>query len=272
VPLAVVLWTQPIIWRRTMLFVMLPLASAVALLYAGLHWRGRSRRGRAVVVLGILNGTTITALYPWTDFGHWFWASTPAMVLVAFGASRLHRALAERVFPLRACVVVAQCALLAVWAIPEIDAVRGIGATRLRNSVSGDVPMDPATAAQTQRVIDFVDGHVPEDGYILEIPSSLYCFLTGRRQAASLDYFHVLDGTIWDEEREIDAIRRHDPTYALVRADFTKWRKAFPKLDKFVEATFEPDQRVGPVEIFKKRTAPKAAADGDEIEAPVTPR
>jgi hypothetical protein len=164
---------------------MLPLASGVALLYAGIHWRRPSERVRAVLVLGLLNGTTTLLLYPWTDLNHWLWASTPAMLLVAFGASRLHRALAGQVFPLRACVVVGQCALLAVWAIPAIDAARGIHAMKLRNSVSGDAPMDPASAYQTQRVIDFVNGHVPAHGYILEIPSSLYCFLTGRRQAAS---------------------------------------------------------------------------------------
>jgi hypothetical protein len=185
VTLPVVLWRRPILWTQTLLFVMLPLASGVALLYAGIHWRRPSERVRAVLVLGLLNGTTTLLLYPWTDLNHWLWASTPAMLLVAFGASRLHRALAGQVFPLRACVVVGQCALLAVWAIPAIDAARGIHAMKLRNSVSGDAPMDPASAYQTQRVIDFVNGHVPAHGYILEIPSSLYCFLTGRRQAAS---------------------------------------------------------------------------------------
>lgn len=254
VTLPVVLWKQPIIWGRTLLFVMLPLASGIAVLYAGLDWRRPSARARAVLVLGLLNGTTIMTLHPWTDFNHWLWASTPATLLVAFGASRLHRALAEYVLPLRACVVVGQCALLAVSAIPEIDAVRGIHATKLRNSASGDAPMEPASAHQTQRVINFVNRHVPEHGYILEIPSSLYCFLTGRRQAASLDYFFVLDAEIWDEDREIDAIRRHDPTYALVRADFQDWRKAFPKLDKFVDATFEPHRKLGSVEVLKKRT------------------
>ena len=185
VTLPVVVWKRPIIWTQTLLFVMLPLASGIALLYAGFHWRRPSARVRAVLVLGLLNGTSIMTLHPWVDFNHWLWASTPAMLLVAFGASRLHRALAEQVLPLRACVVVGQCALLAVLAIPAIGAARGIHATKLRDSVSGDAPMNPASAVQTQRVIDFVNAHVPEDGYMLEIPSSLYCFLTGRRQAAS---------------------------------------------------------------------------------------
>jgi len=254
--LPMVAWKQPVLWEGTLLFVMLPLASGIALLYAVLYWRRPSVRARAVLVLGLLNGTTLMTLHPWTDFNHWLWASTPALLLVAFGASRLHRALAERVLPLRACVVVGQCALLAVWAIPQIDTLRGIHASRLQNSVSGDAPMEPASAQPTQRVIDFVNGHVPENGYILEIPSSLYCFLTGRRQAASLDYFFTIDAEIWDEDREIDAIRRHDPTYALVLADFPNWRMAFPKLGKFVDATFEPDRNLGAVDVLKKRTPP----------------
>jgi hypothetical protein len=81
----------------------------------------------------------------------------------------------------------------------------------------------------------------------------LYCFLTGRRQAARLDYFFVLDAEIWDEEREIAAIHSHDPTYALVWAGSANWRKAFPKLSKFVDATFEPHEKLGMVEVLKKR-------------------
>ncbi len=253
--LPMIAWNRPSLWTQSLLFLMLPLASGIALLYAGFHWRRPSARVRMVLVLGLLNGTSIMTLHPLTDSAHWLWASTPAMLLVAFGASRLHRALAEQVFPLRACVVVGQCALLAVLAIPAIGAVRGVHATMLRDSVSGDAPMNPASADQTQRVIDFVNAHVPADGYILEIPSSLYCFLTGRRQAARLDYFFVLDGEIWDEDREIAAIRRHDPTYALLRIDSAKWREAFPKLSEFVDATFESHEKLGMVEVLKKRTA-----------------
>jgi Dolichyl-phosphate-mannose-protein mannosyltransferase len=261
VALPAVLWKEPMVWRTTLLFVMLPPATGIALLYAGLHWRRPSAQVRAVLVLGLLNGLTIMNLYPSTDVYHWLWASTPAVVLMAFGASRLHRVLAKRGFPLRICVVVGQCALLAVLAIPEIDAVRGLHPSRLRDSVSGDAPMDPASAHQTQAVIDFVNRHVPKDGYVLEIPGSLYCFLTGRRQAARLDYFFVLDSGIWDENREIELISAHDPTYALVRTDFPEWRKGFPNLARFVDATFEPRRELGPVEVLKKR-APRGPEPG----------
>ena len=183
--LPIILWKQPAIWVETLIFAMLPLASGIALLYAGRHWRQPSAQVRSVLVVGLLNGTTLMNLHPWTDFNHWLWASTPAMLLVAFGASRLHRAMAACVLPLRACVIVSQCALLAVWAMPEVNAVRGTDATKLRDTTRGDVPMEPASARQTQRVIDFVNRHVPEHAYILEIPGSLYCFLTGRLQAAS---------------------------------------------------------------------------------------
>jgi hypothetical protein len=110
-------------------------------------------------------------------------------------------------------------------------------------------------------VIDFVNRHVPEDGYILEIPGSLYCFLTGRRQAANLDYFYVLDGKLWGEEREIEAIRRRDPSHVLVRSDYVGWQKTFPKLAAFVAATFEPDRELGPVKVLKKRTTPTPPAE-----------
>ena len=52
---------------------------------------------------------------------------------------------------------------------------------------------------------------------MLEIPGSLHSFLTGRRQAARLDYFYFLNGALWDEERELEAIRRTNPPFALVR-------------------------------------------------------
>jgi hypothetical protein len=223
----------------TLLFAMLPIATGISLLYAALHWRRPSARVRGVLVLGLLNGTSIMTLHPWTDPNHWLWASTPAILLVAFAASRLHVALSKRVLPLRACVVVGQCGLLAVLSIPEIAALRDTNVTELQNSASGDVPMQPRAAAQTQQVIDFVNSH----------------FLTGRRQAASLDYFYALDAEIWPEEREIDAILRHDPDYALVRSDFPYWRQAFPRLARFVDRNFEPHQMLGPVQVLRKRTA-----------------
>jgi hypothetical protein len=68
----------------TVLFVLLPLASGIALLYAGLHWRRPAPTVRAILVLGLLNGVSIMTLHPWTDLNHWLWASTPAMLLVAF--------------------------------------------------------------------------------------------------------------------------------------------------------------------------------------------
>ncbi len=228
------------LWDETLLFVMLPLASGIALLYAGLNWRRPSAEVRIIVVLGLLNGTSIMTLHPWTDFNHWLWASAPAILLISFALSTLHRALAARAFPLHASVVVGQCALLIVFASVEIEGLSGAQARMLRNSASGDVPMEPAAAEQTQQVIDFVNRNVPEDHYILEIPSSLYCFLTGRRQAASLDYFYVVDSEIWDEDREIDIIRGHDPIYALVREDYSNWRTSFPKLSDYVDANFEP--------------------------------
>jgi hypothetical protein len=270
--LPVLLWMQPPVWRKTLLFLLLPVASGIALLYGGLHWRRPSVRARAILVLAVLNGASSMTLHPWTDYYHWLWASTPALLLAAFGASELHRVLAGRPFPLRACVVVAQCALLAVWAVPEIHALRGGQARRLRDTVSGDVPVERRSVPELQQVIDFVNRHVPEDGYVLELPGSLYCFLTGRRQAANLDYFYVLDDEIWDEEGEIEAIRRRDPTYALVRSDFIGWQRAFPKLARFVDAHFELDWSLGRVEIFKKRTAPPsrfgAAPDGPQARSP----
>lgn len=257
--LPLVLWKDPMLWR-TVLLAMLPVASGIALLEAGRHWRRPPPVSRAVLVLGIFNGTTIMTLFPWTDLSHWRWASAPAMVLIAFAASRLHRALARCVLPLRAGVVVVQCALLALWAAAALSALDTSRAVKLGRSASGDLPILRDDLMQTQQVVDFIERHVPAGGYVLEVPGSLYCFLSGRRQAARLDYFFVLDAGIWDEDREIEAIRRHDPTYALVRIDAQQWREAFPKVSAFVDDAFEPDGRVGRVEILKKRIVPGAAA------------
>ncbi len=117
--------------------------------------------------------------------------------------------------------------------------------------------MDPISARQTQQVIDFINQHVPAGGYVLEIPTSLYCFLTGRRQAARLDYFYVINGTIWDEQQEIETIRNHDPKYAIVREGLSEgWRKDFPQVSSYVDATYKPYLKLETAMILKKRDAP----------------
>jgi hypothetical protein len=255
----IVLWTAPtMLWQDTILYVMLPLASGIALLYAGLHWRHLDTAARSVVMLGILNGAVIMSLHPSADFVHWKWTCPPALVLISFAASKLHYALAARRLPVRICVVIAQCALLFLWSLPAIDIARGTHPMeRLRNTSSGDVPMDPLSAQHTQQVIDFVNQHVPAGGYVLEIPTSLYCFLTGRRQAARLDYFYVINGTLWDEQQEIETIRNHDPQYAIVRDGLgAGWREDFPQVSSYVDATYKPYLKLERLMILKKRDAP----------------
>jgi hypothetical protein len=135
-----------------------------------------------------------------------------------------------------------------------IKHVRGnIPLVRLQNSQSGDMPMNPALAGEIEQIIDFVNQNVPEDGYILEIPGSLYSFLSGRQQAARLDYFFVLDGTVWDEERELELIKRNNPRVALVRMDFPNWSTDFPKISNYVGNNYVPYGREGQVLMLKRR-------------------
>jgi hypothetical protein len=104
----------------------------------------------------------------------------------------------------------------------------------------------------------FIDQNVPADGYILEIPSSLYAFLSGRKQAAKLDYFSVIDSRLWDETREIEHIKQNNPQYALVRTDMgwqLDWHRNFPHLERYLGETFAPHAQFGPVQVLRRREA-----------------
>jgi hypothetical protein len=231
-------------------YVLLPYATALALLVAARRRFAAEPVVDRVLVLGIFNATTAMTLHPWTDRNHLLWAWLPAFVLAAFGAARLFDALAAHGRMLRWCVVASVCALLAVWLGPLASAATGgAGVTRLDGSAAFDVAVDAAAARQLQPVIDFINANVAEEAAILEIPSSFYAFVSGRRQAAQLDYFFVIDGELWDEERDLAAIRSRDPTYAFLQS----WPTAFPKIDAYLRSTYAPVTRIGNVTVLKKR-------------------
>ena len=251
-------WFGPSPWMNNLwtasLLVMPALASGLAVLYAAVHLQQPGPRVQVVMVLGVMNGVLVMTLHPWTEFTHWLWTCAPAFIIFSFAASRLYDILAKRAIHLHWVVVAALCAILAYSMTMVINNVRGaMPIVRLRNSPSGDIPMNPVSASQIQLIIDFVNQNVPEDGYILEIPGSLYSFLSGRRQAARLDYFFVLDGILWDEERELALIRRHNPRVALVRMGLPDWHTAFPKITNYVVNNYVPYGRVGQVWILKRR-------------------
>jgi hypothetical protein len=241
------------LWTAALLFVMLPLASGLAILYAAVHLQQPGHRVQFIMVLGVMNGVVLMTLHPWTDFNHWLWTCAPAFIIFSFAASRLYDILAKRAIHSRWLVVAASCAILAYSMPVVLHYVRGdMPLVRLRNSPSGDMPMNPVPAGEIEQIIDFINQNVPEDGYILEIPGSLYSFLSGRRQAARLDYFWVLDGRLWDEERELELIRRNNPRIALVRTGLPDWRSAFPKISNYVDNNYVPYGNVGQVWILKR--------------------
>jgi hypothetical protein len=234
-------------------YVLLPVATGLAVIYVLAHWRRPDTRAQMVFLLAVMNVAMTMTLYPWTDYVHWMWASGPALLLATFTLSRLHVVLARAAAPLRWLVVAATCAALAVSSQPLLAHLWGTDTTgRLRGSPSGDVPIHDVD--RIQPVVDFINEHVPEGGYILEIPGSLYAFLTGRRQAARLDYFYIIDGTLWDEEQEIEAIRRHEPRFAFVRSTQPSWRRSFPRLNQYLNVTYAPYAILPGAVVLERRT------------------
>jgi hypothetical protein len=236
-------------------FVLLPFASGFALSYVTLHWRRPDPRAQAVLVLAAMNGALTMTLYPWTDFMHWLWCWTPALLLATFALAHLHTILADRAIPLRWLVILAMWTTLVASAQPMSAALRDLdGAHRLRASGSGDVAI--LGIDQVQPVVDFINANVEPGGYILEIPGSLYAFLTGRRQAARLDYFFLLDGTLWDESREIAAIKRHAPRFAFLMRGTSIWEWFFPKVTRFVQKAYVPYAKLGKIDVLELRRRP----------------
>src|SRR5574338_11031 len=237
-------------------FVLLPAASGIALLVVCRHWRRPNVFSLQLAVLGVFNGTAAMSLHPWADFNHWLWAAPPAFVIACLAASRAGAAWAPLRWIAAACVAVIVAVSLQRGFEPVLTAPRAW----LRNAPRADVAMDPASARQTQRVVDFVARYVPEDEAILEVPGSFYSFVTGHPQAARLDYFWILDAATWDEAREIETIRRKDPTYAFVREEpFTSdWRALFPAVARFVDASYVPVAKLGYVTVLRKRSSPLA--------------
>ena len=203
--LQIFLWVGPSPWTdkfgKAGLFVLLPMISGMSGLYFIIQWRRADIRVQAVITLGVMNTVAIMSLSPWIDFYHWLWACIPALILSVFGASRFYARLRDQGYKLHWIVVATSCMALLYCMKPVAEGIRGtMPMVSLQNSSSGDISMSLDSAYQIQEIIDFVNQSIPEDGYILEIPGSLYAFLTGRRQAASLDYFFLLDGTMWDDE------------------------------------------------------------------------
>ena len=206
------------------------------------------------MVLGVMNGAILMTLYPFTDFHHWLWTCAPAFIIFSFAASRLCDVLAKQTIHFRWAVIAASCAILGYGLTAVIKHVRGdMPIVRLQNSRSCDLPMKPVLAGQIERIIDFVNQNVPKDGYILEIPGSLYSFFSGRRQAARLDYFFILDGRMWDEDRELALIRSNNPRVALVRMDSPDWCAAFPKVFDYVSNNYVLYDTAGQVAMLKRR-------------------
>ena len=129
---------------------------------------------------------------------------------------------------------------------------------RLRYSAAADVPFDPKSAELLEPVVKFITDNVPPDGYILEIPSSLCTFLTGRRQAARLDHFLPKIRPAWDARREIDIIQKRKPLYVIERTDgwIWDWRRGFPEVDRYVREHFRPHRRFGPIAIWARKEFP----------------
>ena len=235
------------------MYLLLPGASVLALVLVWRRWGRANVSAQHFVVLSVFCCVVPISLYPWTDSTHWMWVSAPSLIVAGVAASRVHRYLANRSGALRWVAVAAQCVVIVQLAPAVLDPRGQAVLLELREAERGDVPYDAGAARRIQKVVDFVNENVPPDAFILEIPSSFYSFITGRRQAAQLDYFFALDSTIWDEDREIASIRRNDPEYALVRKGDPKWQDGFPKVSRFVWENFVHHRRFGDVTILKKR-------------------
>lgn len=212
-----------------------------------------------LVVLTLFSTITPLGLYPWTDVNHWLWVIPPVLLTGTWLTSRLHVALAGMHGALRGLTAaVLVVFLLLVWPAALNPFATKEPVVRLRNSASGDVPFDDWSARLVQPVVDEIEKSVPPDACMLEIPSSFFTFLTGRRQAARMDYLAGFHRPSWNARRELEFIERNHPLYVVERVDgdFWDWRASYPELDGYVRASFEPRRRLGPVQIWKRKGTP----------------
>jgi len=241
----------PFFWRAG-LFTLAPMAGALAMTYAIVHRFDAGPVVPVVVVAAAMNAVMALTLHPLGDLNRLRWTMSPALLLATFGVSRAYALVAEHGGLSRWVVGATICLVLGISSERLAAELRG-GRPRvvLRNSPTGDLPI--SGIRPTQDVIDFVEANVPPGGYVLEIPGSLYAFLTGRRQAARLDYFYLVDGSVWDETREIEAIQRRNPRFALVRGGIPLWRNDFPALSRFLDEHYVLQQKLGVVRVFRRR-------------------
>jgi hypothetical protein len=253
-------WTDSL-WRAG-LFIMLPFASGLSVLFFAVHRQQTDFRVLAILTLGIMNGVVLMTLHPFTDFYHWLWACPLSFIIFSFCASRFYAILHNHGLHFYKWVVaLTACALLLYSMLPAFAGIRGnMPIKRLINCPRGDIPMNYDSADQVQRIIDFVNQNVPEDGCILEIPGSLFAFLANRQQASHLDYFFSIDGTLWDEESEILAIERNNPHFAFLwteKSYLPYFSRAFPKITNWLNKNYVPYSRIGPILVLIKRNGPR---------------
>jgi hypothetical protein len=254
-------WLDPA-WLRAGLVVALAVATGCAALLASAHPRRTNARDLQLVVLAVFAAAMPLALFPMIGFNHWVWTAGPACVVAGVLAARV-RAERARHGALATWATAAALAVLVAALVPEKARPSGQPeSVALRGAPRGDLRFDRSSAAQTQAVIDFLRREVPEGDAILEIPGSLYAFLGERRQAARTDYFYGIDGSTWDEAREIAHLERIAPEFALLRTDLDRlldFEAAFPRLSRFVREHYAPYARIGRVDVLRRRGAPAKA-------------
>ena len=238
-------------------FLLFPCASALALALVWRKWKKTEPEVLQLTILGVFCCLVPFSLHPWMDFYHWLWVTPPAFIMVGVAASHLYRYLAVHGGSLRWVVVTVACALVIALFPAELDPREPQGSKTLRGTANEGILLDDRSATTFQQVVDFVEENVPTEDYILEIPTSFFTFLTGRRQAAQLDYFFALDSTIWDEDREIEIIRRRNPRYAFLYNtggnNSIVWLNRYPKIRRFLTKNYRLHRNLGMVTVWIRR-------------------
>ena len=240
------------------LILTLPFATSVSLLFLLKHWRCLDAMGYRIVILAVFSGVVSMYLDPVKDFYHWLWTCTLTFIIFSFAAARAWTYLQHKRSRLRPVVYLTPLILIYALLPPEFAFLKVYNAPRvlLEESTSGDVPLAPATAREIQPVLEFIKKRVPVDGFILEIPSSLFCFLSGRRQASTLDYYYWLNASLWDEAQEIRDIEANAPLYAIVHkaAYLYHLQPNFPRISHYLRSTYVPFWQSGSFQILKRRS------------------
>ncbi|MCH2173373.1 glycosyltransferase family 39 protein [Myxococcota bacterium] len=245
-------------WVSALLYCLIPFATGVALLLAAKCEQKGDPRAPHWVALAVFNIAVPMSLHPFTDFNHWLWVCPVSFLILGAAGVALMSDLSRRGSPVKGAVTLGGALLVALALWRAFEPPLTLEARGLEGTDRLDTPVEIGSHATVQSVVNFVNANVPPDGYILELPGSFYAFATGRRQAARLDYFHVLDNEIWDEMGEIRSIEKHAPDWALVSARDLRWRRLFPNLALHVDVNYELHSTLGFVRVFKRREQPSA--------------